>query len=456
MQRFVARSKGKCIPLLHGESTLFPDMLCCSTQEGAVLGALPTAFWTDTHALSRNGVASMRSHASMRINDPGLLTNTDSRCHFLTLDALVNLGLRGNDSRLLSRRGFAERQDKNEGLAIRTEEGTEELHDDNVDNHSNVHKLSRLCEEDPGHFFCTQSCNQAAARALGVLRKWVMSSDAVEKIMTKCSLTREEADGVLRNSAAPFVQSTWNVFIDIWMDCIINSPEQPLGPVDWAWIRKEFQDKTGNVSLLHVIMKTFFDATTEEGRHKILDKIRGALADLIRCDEMQELMDLGIIESRECLVEILQDAIKFLAHQCGPQDMFICERPDNWLLSSNPGVHCMEEIFVSHTESALEILKELNFAADHPERGEIHITHPQLHMMRHVPKCSKSDGKFSPTNGGLFARCPSASNLQNANGHCLSACLTSHIAEVDKVAVVRMEPPTSTEPNTIHAQHESL
>ena len=467
MHRFVARSKGKCIPLLYGESTLFPDIFYYSTQEGAVLGALPTAFWTDKHTLSRNGVASMRSHASIRINDPGLLTNTDSRYHFLTMDTLINLGLRGNDSRLLLHRGFAERQDKNEGVAIRTEEGTEELYDDNVDNHSNVHKLSRLCEEDPGHFFYTQSCNQATARALGVLRKWVMSSEAVEKIMTKHSLTREEANEVLRNSAAPFVQSTWNVFIDIWMDYVINSPEQPLGPIDWAWIRKEFQDKTGNVSHLHVIMKTLFDPTTEEGKHKILDKIRGALADLIRCDEIQELMDLGIIESKECLVEILQDAIKFLTHQCGPRcqiikkdedgkDIFICKRPDNWLLSSNPGVHCMEEVFVSHTLSALEILKELNFAVDHPERGGIHITHPQLHMMRHVPKCSKSDGKFSPTNGGLFARYPSASNLQNANGHCLSAYLTSYITEVDKVAVVHMKPPTKTEPNTVHAQYESL
>ena len=189
-------------------------------------------------------------------------------------------------------------------MCIRDREGTEELYDDNVDNRSNVHKLSRLCEEDPGHYFYTQSCNSSTARGLGILRKWVMSSEAVEKVMAKYKLTREEADQILRASAAPYVQSTWNVFIDIWMNYIIKSPEQPLGPIDWAWMRKEFQDKTGNVSHLHVIMKTFFDASTKEGRQQILDKIRGALADLVRYDEIQKFVDLGIMETKTCLTEI--------------------------------------------------------------------------------------------------------------------------------------------------------
>jgi hypothetical protein len=144
--------------------------------------------------------------------------------------------------------------------------------------------------------------------------------------MMKHNLTREEADQVLRGSAAPFVQSTWNVFIDIWMNYIINSPEQPLGPIDWAWIRKEFQDKTGNVSHLHVIMKTFFDATTKEGKNQILDKIRGALADLVRCNEIQNLVDLGVIESKECLIEILEIAVKYLTHQCGPRCQIVKKR----------------------------------------------------------------------------------------------------------------------------------
>ena len=466
MQRLVSRSKGKCIPLLYGEATLFPDIFYFSTPDGDILGSLPSAFWTDQRTLSMYGIASMRSHAFIRINDPALLTMTDSRYHFLTMDILINLGLRGNDSRLLLHRGFAEKQGKQQGVAIRTEDGTEELYDDNVDNHANVHKLSRLCEKDPPHFFYTQTCNQTSAIGLRMLRTWVTSSKCIQSIMTKYNITRQEAEQTLRASAAPFVQSTWNVFINIWLQYIINSPEQPLGPIDWAWIRKEFQDKTGNVSHVHALIKTFIDVSTNDGKMQVMDKIRGAISDLIRYDEENRLIELGIVKSKECLIDILQNAIKYLTHKCGPRcmiikkdehgnDVFVCKRPYQWLLTSNPGVHSMQEIFVSHNTSTLHVLNELGLAKHHPTRGMI-ITHPDLCSIRHIPKCTKADGKFSPTNGFLFACYPSASNVQFVTTHCLSAYLSAYIADIDHVALVHLHPPDSNNPNIINGQYESL
>ena len=388
MQRFVARSKGKTIPLVYGEASLFPDIFYFSTTNGDILGALPSAFWTDKHTLSRNGIASMRSHSFIRVNDPSLLTSTDNRYHFLAMDILINLGLRGNDSHLLLHRGFAESQDKNEGVALRSQDGTEELYDDNVENHSNVHKLSRLCEQDTPHFFYTQTCNQKTAIGLRIIRNWVISSEAMETVISKYNLCTEEAEKILRVSAAPYVQSTWNIFIDIWMNYITNSPEEPLGPIDWVWTRKEFQDKTGNVSHLHVLIKTLIDDSTIEGKNIILQKIRGALADLFHADELDELIRVGIIDSKACLINIYETAIQYLTHQCGPrcqivkknennEDVLICKRPYNWVMTSNPGVHCMEELFVSHTSVALDIMRTLGLAEDHPTKG-IQIIHPKL------------------------------------------------------------------------------
>jgi hypothetical protein len=136
-----------------------------------------------------------------------------------------------------------------------------------------VHKLSQLIEESPAHRFYTQSYNQETCKGLGKLRKWITSPEAVQKVMTKYRLTKDEATETIRQSAAPFVQPSLNAFIDLWMKHISYSPEQPLGPIDWAWYRKEFQDLTGNVSHIHSVIKTLLDTTTEEGRSELLQKI---------------------------------------------------------------------------------------------------------------------------------------------------------------------------------------
>jgi hypothetical protein len=58
------------------------------------------------------------------------------------MDCFVNLALRGNDSRLVLHRGFNERQNPNKGVVWKEKEEMEELYKDDVENHSNVHKLS--------------------------------------------------------------------------------------------------------------------------------------------------------------------------------------------------------------------------------------------------------------------------------------------------------------------------
>ena len=466
-QRFVARSKGKTVPLLYSEGTVFPDIFYYSTESGDVLGAIPTALWADSTTLSRYGIASMKSHAQVRIGDPTLLTSTDSRYHFMELDILSNLGLRGNDSRVVLHRGFAEKQGKNEGVAWRKQEGGEELYHENAETHSNVYKLSRLVAESPPDYFYTQSCNQKTTKGLGVLRKWVTSVEAVQNVQKKYDITYNEAQEMIRISAAPFVQRSWNAFIDLWMRYIMYSSEEPLGPIDWAWYRKEFQDMTGNVSHIHALIKTLIDASTEEGRAQILDKIRGALADLARHAELEKFKEEGIVNSLTCLGDILEDAKKYLSHKCTTRCMvprkdqngnvtFVCKRQDNFLLSTNPGAHCLEEVFVEHSSTAMDIMVQCGFAQKDPITSEFQITDPSLKMLRHIPKCHKLDGKFSPTCAQLFAQYRSSQNLQNAQGHSLNAYLTSYIVEVDKVAQIHLRPPIKYDPNKFRAEHEQL
>ena len=90
----------------------------------------------------------MRGHAWTRVQDPALLTSTNHTYQFMQLDVLTNVAMRGNDSRLVLHRGFAEKQSASEGVAFRNREenDNEELYKDDVENFSNIHKLTRLFE----------------------------------------------------------------------------------------------------------------------------------------------------------------------------------------------------------------------------------------------------------------------------------------------------------------------
>ena len=162
-----------------------------------------------------------------------------------------------------------------------------------------------------------------------------------------------------------------------------------------------------------------------------------------------------------CYEELQNNAIRYLTHKCGPRcqvprtdangkTVWVCKRPDNWLLSSAPGEHTIQEVSVQHSDIAMEIFRELDFATGN------NITHPKLRMMQHIPKCSKEEGKFSPTNGELFAKFSSSQNLQQAGGHCISSYLAGYVESVNKVARVHLKGPTKYSPAKFYAEHESF
>jgi hypothetical protein len=239
-QKLIATSKATTIPLVYAEALLFPDIFWYSLDDGTIPGAFPTALWSDMDTLKRLGIAPMRDHARTRLNNPSQLCSTDPRYQFLQFDILMNLGLRGKDTRLILHRGFADNQGK-DGVRFRDSSDSAELYGEASENHANVHKLAALVGERRPHYFFTQSCNQQTCRGLKVIREWVSSYEAKVLVSEKYGLSIDEASQYLRESAAPYVLRSWNEVIDIWMRYIIESEEAPLHKIEYAWYRKEFQ-----------------------------------------------------------------------------------------------------------------------------------------------------------------------------------------------------------------------
>ena len=307
------------------------------------------------------------------------------------------------------------------------------MYGDNVEDKTNVHKLASLIGKSPPHFFFTQSCNQSTCRGLRKLREWVINDVAIECIKNKYNLTLQEARYILQKTAAVFVQCVWDVIANLWMRYIIYSKEEPLHKIEWAWWRKEFQDEAGNVSHIHAISRTCVDINNTDGKQALFDKIRGSLQDLVHHQELEDLKQKNIIESSDFLVDIYKNALSYLTHKCHSRCQipkmsndgkveFICKVPGNYLLTTQPQIHSIQPINLPRSPMALAILRRLGLAAEKVltnNRKEIQITHPQLLMERHLPKCTRNQGKFSPVNTELFVKMPSCQNLQFCTGHTI-------------------------------------
>jgi hypothetical protein len=248
-EKIVSTSASKVVPLVYAEAQLFPTIFWWSFQDGSIAGALPTALWADKSTLAKFGLGSMREHAQMRISNPAIPTSVDPSYHFMLLDQLTNLGACGKHTRTVLHRGFADHQRK-DGISFREHSADggdcSEMYGETNENHANVHKLSALVNERRPHFFFTQTCNQNTCRGLRILREWITSTDAIIHLAQKYGLDFKEAKHYLRESSAPYVSRSWNEVVDMWMKYIIHSPEAPLGPIDYAWYRKEFQGMTNN------------------------------------------------------------------------------------------------------------------------------------------------------------------------------------------------------------------
>ena len=100
------------VPLIYPECMLFTDQFYSSNEDGSIIGAPPSALHDDDKVLQHNRFASLQDHFRSRISNPGILSSSNPLYHFFAFNNLTNLGMRGCDSRIIPRRGFAEFQGK--------------------------------------------------------------------------------------------------------------------------------------------------------------------------------------------------------------------------------------------------------------------------------------------------------------------------------------------------------
>ena len=219
---------------------------------------------------------------------------------------------------------------------------------------------------------------------------------------------RFEIEAAIRQSACVPLLRNWMETAIIYMNYIAKSDEHPLGEVEHIWWRFEFQDAVGNLPHIHALIWLKDGSEPPEVTE---GRIRGSLLDLIRADEVDELVTEGLLENAEEAMHVKELAQRVLRHVCnsrcqrrvGLEDSALrCRVTDNATESPDPFRYCTETIDVQHSPEATNVLVELGlFVQDSRGDGFVPV-HETLRATKHYPPADASDGIISACNGKQF------------------------------------------------------
>ena len=341
--------------------------------------------------------------------DTSLLTSTDSRYIFWALDAIANLGMRGQDSRLILSRGFGSHQTGGIRLCTDDDRAYERVfHMESVDSRPNVNKLAAAMGTwMPGLFF-THTCSMRNHFGIRILKRWLDNNlEAVRKIASDICPSHNWTYNELKQLQEEIMESScslalrcWANVAEIYMTYITRSPERPIGEITHSWWKHELQEMKANLSHIHSVLWLADNDGTDEGKQRVVNHIRGSISTIVKYGELKEYLESGLVSSYHDLISMLDDFSRILAHKhnrrcaipvrssidtldrrtvnnvgahgdreltTALQKTMRCKVPDNRLLSPIPTRHTYIDLETLHSPDAISVLKMIGL-----------ITYPSL------------------------------------------------------------------------------
>jgi hypothetical protein len=414
LHKIAAVSPGQSIPLLYPEGMLFPSLFWKGSGDGGVLGAIPCACMTQGAILKRQGIADIPIQMKTRITNMSLMHSTDSRYITYAFDCVTNLNLRGEDSRFLLSRGLGSHGPKECGVGRK-----EQLFDsDSIDSRPVVNRLCAAIAKETPQYFYTHTANQREHFGLAKLKQWLDSDEIVDQFCIGSKATMMTQDDIrqsILSGSAVFMLRQWMEISMIYMQYIAHSDERPLGKVKKIWWRHEYQDTMGNLSHIHSLI--WLDDGELEA--VTLDRIRGSTTDLIRAQELDGLIQEGLIADEREAIHVTNEATRILKHTCTARckklmsnGQLTCRVDDNARMNPIPTRHSTVEVYIKHSEQAESLLEQMDLFQPNPLIGMSTPLHPKLVTQKHFPDACRGEGIISPCNGRLFVAHRSSDNLK--------------------------------------------
>ena len=427
LQKICATNIGSSIPLLYPESMLFPSIFYHMSDDGAMSGAIPSYLLTEH--INKYGFQSLPQHIRSRLSSCSFSTGTDPRYISFSYDTMTNLSVNHNDARIVLHRGLTVDDESDIGIGVRGKKSGDSAILESIDSKQMVKNLSSS-EKYIGKFdmFITLTCNMKQHFGTKIVKEWIDSDQWQQYFPGFNELLdyeRKELHTALIQAAGPLFLRIWEEVSKLFLDYMKNSKSSPYKNVMAIFARKEYQKDKGNVSHTHLMLKLNWDKLSAEEKEFINDLIRASVIDVVRVDEVDHLIEHGLMESVVDLEKIVEDASNILGHRCSPRclmmvapGVFRCRKLNNLEVSPDNTKHVFKPLPNDYSLECIERLIKIGIIEP------IHVTpegyeapfkssNEYFHPKRHIPPTNPTgDINMSPVDGYFFTACRSMQNVQ--------------------------------------------
>ena len=287
-----------------------------------------------------------------------------------------------------------------------------------------------MCESEISQngFFLTFTCNMKKHYGMEMIIKWI-NSDEWNKIFNGFdNLSQFECDEIKKGFmqlASGILLRNWQEICILFINYLQRSSSSPFRNILSIFSRNEYQDDVGNLSHIHLILQIYWSVMTSDNKKFVKDLMRASTYDIVKPDEVQNMIDHGIFKTIDDYHDMVLDAEIFSTHICNERclyrvglNKFKCRKPNNLLISKDNTKHTYKLLPNKYEKKTVELLKIIGiFKID-----QIHVNgyepsfrskHPYFHPKRHIPPTNHTgDLNISLVAGYFFSQSLSMQNVQ--------------------------------------------
>ena len=373
---------------------------------------------------------------------------------------LTNLAATHEDTRLVLQRGLTVSEDNANRLTV-CGKGDSAL----MESFDSKQMVRNLCASQYYHkmdFFLTFTCNTRKHFGTSAIKNWLDNEQWKKSIGGYEDLDiyeqKEVSDSMIQAGGVLLLR-IWEEVTKFFLRFIMKSPHSPYKRVLSMFARKEYQELTGNLSHIHLMLEVNWKKLNENETKFVNDLCRCSLMDIVRPSEVQKLIDDGTYTSVDDWADMINDAKNFLGHVCNSRcqmrmadGSFKCRKLNNLKVSEDNTKHTFMSFKNDLPQNCIDRLVKIGLIDPIIEnqygyKSAIKSKLSFLHPKRHIPPTNVSDDiNMSPCEGRTFSICRSMQNIQILlHGGGVNKYVCKYIAKLDEqnYIVVMVDPETN-------------